>query len=210
LNHLPIEERHSFALFSELQVQFPASPIINFYYLKLLQLHQPECYEQLKGQLMLTLLNRDIYHQFEPYPYSERHSDDTLPQPETTPQSAIQPGKKNSLPENEILQVAKPENEAAIIEHLMDKFSKDAPKIQADPKLHNMSANYGKMSLEEDEEIVTETLAILYAKQGYYGKEIKMYKKLALIFPKKSSYFADRILQIKNQQKEAQIETENQ
>ena len=194
LNHLPIEEAHSFALFSELQAQFPASPIINFYYLKLLQLHQPERYAKLKSQLMLTLLNRDIYHQFELYPYSER------PEPATS----------NSISENKILQPTKTENEAAIMEHLIDKFSKDAPKIQADPNLHDVTANYGKMSLEEDEEIITETLAILYANQGYYGKAIKMYKKLGLIFPKKSGYFADRILQVKNQQKEAQKETENQ
>lgn len=202
LNHLPIEEAHSFALFSELQAQFPASPIINFYYLKLLQLHQPERYAKLKSQLMLTLLNRDIYHQFELYPYSERQSANSPP--------AVPLIEANGMSENEILQSEKTENETAIMEHLIDKFSKDAPKIQADPKLHDVTANYGKMSLEEDEEIITETLATLYANQGYYGKAIKMYKKLGLIFPKKSGYFADRILQVKNQQKEAQKETENQ
>jgi hypothetical protein len=210
LNHLPIEEAHSFDLFSELYAQFPASPIINFYYLKLLQLHHPKQYKQLKGQLMLTLLNRDIYHQFELYPYSERYSSNTPPQPEITAQSTTQPVEENKGPENKILQSLKTENETAVIEHLIDKFGKDAPKIQADPKLHDMNANYGKTSLKEDEEIVTETLAMLYVNQGYYRKAIKMYKKLSLIFPKKSGYFADRILQVKNQQKEAQLETENQ
>jgi hypothetical protein len=196
LNRLPIEEEHSFALFSKLQAQFPASPILNFYYLKLLQQHQPERYEQIKSQLMLTLLNRDIYHQFELYPYSDRSSDPT-PQPEMTAQLSSQTDDK------------KAENEEDIVDHLIDKFSKDVPKIQADPKLHDMTANYGKASLEEDAEIVTETLANIYVNQGYYGKAVKMYKKLALIFPEKSSYFAARILQVKNQQKEAQIKAEN-
>jgi len=200
LNSLPIEDRHSFALFSELQAQFPASPIINFYYLKLLQLHQPERYAQLKGQLMLTLLNRDIYYQVDLYPYKERYSENHRLQPEIKSQS------NSELIENDSVL----KNDAVIIEHLIDKFSKDTPKIQADAKWHDMTANYGKLSLEEDEEIVTETLAILYANQGYYGKAIKMYKKLALIFPKKSSYFADRILQVKNRQKEDRLETENQ
>ncbi|MDR1112891.1 MAG: hypothetical protein LBL18_03935 [Bacteroidales bacterium] len=196
LNHLPIEEAHSFDLFSKLQAQFPASPILNFYYLKLLQLHQPERYEQIKSQLMLTLLNRDIYHQFELYPYSDRPY--AAPsQSETATQPAVQTDDKKAT------------NEEDVINHLIDKFSKDAPKIQADPKLHDMNANYGKTSLEEDNKIITETLADIYANQGYYGKAIKMYKKLALIFPKKSSYFATRILQVKNQQKEAQIKTEN-
>jgi tetratricopeptide (TPR) repeat protein len=174
-----------------------------------LQLHQPERYEQIKSQLMLTLLNRDIYHQFELYPYSDRSCAVPMPQSETATQSAVHTDDKKGTLENHILQSARVENEEDVINHLIDKFSKDAPKIQADPKLHDMSANYGKTSLEEDDKIITETLADIYANQGYYGKAIKMYKKLALIFPKKSSYFAIRILQVKNQQKEAQINTEN-
>jgi len=38
---------------------------------------------------------------------------------------------------------------------------------------------------------------MIYAEQGYYGKAIKIYKKMSLHFPEKSCYFADQIEKIK-------------
>ena len=53
-------------------------------------------------------------------------------------------------------------------------------------------------SLVENEEIVSEPLALLLVKQGSYKKAIKMYEKLSLIFPEKSSFFAEQIENLKN------------
>ena len=41
--------------------------------------------------------------------------------------------------------------------------------------------------------IVSESLAKLLAKQGHHTKAMIMYRKLSLIFPKKSSFFASQI-----------------
>jgi hypothetical protein len=47
---------------------------------------------------------------------------------------------------------------------------------------------------------MTETLAQVYAAQKNYEKAIKSYEILVLQHPEKSSFFADRIQEIKNLQ----------
>jgi len=54
-----------------------------------------------------------------------------------------------------------------------------------------------KRSVEKKEGIVTETLADILARQGHTHKAISMYKKLSLIFPEKSSFFAQKIENLK-------------
>ena len=54
----------------------------------------------------------------------------------------------------------------------------------------------------EEEDMVTESLAGLYVKQGHYKEAIKAYEKLSLQNPSKNAYFAALIEEIKNKQKE--------
>jgi hypothetical protein len=49
----------------------------------------------------------------------------------------------------------------------------------------------------EGKDIVTEAMAEVWAKQGNYRKAISIYEKLSLQNPVKSTYFADRIQQLK-------------
>jgi len=53
-----------------------------------------------------------------------------------------------------------------------------------------------KKSAEDQDELVTETLARIYTDQMLYHKAINTYKKLVLKFPEKSRYFADQIEQL--------------
>jgi len=46
---------------------------------------------------------------------------------------------------------------------------------------------------EEDNEILTETLAGIYIKQGKFENAIKIIRQLSLKYPKKNRYFADQI-----------------
>ena len=47
-------------------------------------------------------------------------------------------------------------------------------------------------------DFVTETLAAIYADQGYYDKAIEVYAKLILLYPEKSAYFASLVNEIKS------------
>jgi len=53
-----------------------------------------------------------------------------------------------------------------------------------------------KKSTEENDEIITETLATLYYNQKKYDKALEAFRKLSLKYPEKSVYFATRIEEI--------------
>jgi tetratricopeptide (TPR) repeat protein len=83
-------------------------------------------------------------------------------------------------------------------EIIIDKFINENPKINALLPGKEFSSDFDKNSLLENDDIVSETLAMVYEKQGYYKKAIKIYEKLSLENPEKSSSFATRIKNLKN------------
>lgn len=78
---------------------------------------------------------------------------------------------------------------------LVEKFIQENPKIKPKKAEFYSPVNMARISVIDDNEIVSETLALVHVDQGNYKKAISMYKKLSLKIPKKRSYFA---LQIKN------------
>ena len=53
-------------------------------------------------------------------------------------------------------------------------------------------------SVKENEEVVTETLAVIYLQQKKYDKALNAFQKLSLKYPEKSVYFASRIKEIES------------
>ncbi len=53
--------------------------------------------------------------------------------------------------------------------------------------------NIARVSVIDTDEVVSETLAKIYVKQGNISKALKIYEKLTLKYPEKSTYFAAQI-----------------
>ncbi|MBN1413457.1 MAG: hypothetical protein JW973_00035 [Bacteroidales bacterium] len=103
----------------------------------------------------------------------------------------------NNIPEHSVEEGEKEANDTTVSKDiLIDRFIESNPRItppvETTPQI-DISAD----SVKEDEGLLTDTLAKIYIKQGYYSKAIFTYEKLLLKFPEKSTYFAGQIEAIK-------------
>ncbi len=88
-----------------------------------------------------------------------------------------------------------------LISKFLKKERKFTPSANEIPQPHQQKREEKEVEGNEGGSLFTETLAKLYESQGYFDKAIKVYRELILVFPKKSSYFASRIEEIENKQK---------
>jgi tetratricopeptide (TPR) repeat protein len=80
---------------------------------------------------------------------------------------------------------------------LIDKFIEANPKIPPIKSNTSVSAFIFEPSKEDNSYLMTETLARVYLEQHKYQKAIQAYEILILKYPEKSSFFANRISDIK-------------
>ena len=78
---------------------------------------------------------------------------------------------------------------------LIDKFIENNPKIT--PITKDATVPVIDIISEDTSHLMTETLARVYLEQKKYSKAIQAYEILILKYPEKSSFFADRISDIK-------------
>ena len=91
-----------------------------------------------------------------------------------------------------------PEAENPVSNHeLINRFIETSPRMSP-PAETDQPVDISADSIREDEGLLTDTLAKIYIKQGYFTKAIFAYEKLLLKFPEKSAYFAAQIEAIKN------------
>ena len=84
---------------------------------------------------------------------------------------------------------------------LIDKFILENPSISRPKAEFYNPLTVAQNSIIDQENIVSETLAKIYEKQGYVEKAISIYEKLGLKYPKKSRYFAAQIERLSESQK---------
>jgi hypothetical protein len=86
---------------------------------------------------------------------------------------------------------AKEEGTVRRPEEVIDRFIRASPRIgrlreEQSPRVVDLA----RASVEEQEELVTETMALLYVRQGQVERARRAYAQLALKYPEKSTYFA--------------------
>lgn len=99
--------------------------------------------------------------------------------------------------ENEKIEPKK-EPEKLTKSEIIDKFIAENPSISRPKQEFYNPISAAQDSVVDQENIVSETLATIYAKQGYLEKAISIYEKLILKNPEKSIYFAGQISELKN------------
>lgn len=81
---------------------------------------------------------------------------------------------------------------------IIDKFIAENPSISRPKQEFFNPISAAQESVIDQENIVSETLAMIYEKQGYYEKAISIYEKLKLKYPEKSIIFAGQIKTLKD------------
>lgn len=179
---MPAADERLLAELAECHAAYPAASAVSFLYVRMLKELHPEQYEKEKKKLLLSIANRPVLQQ----------SLLTMPVFEELPTVEV------DQPEAAVTSAAA-EEEHELLDELIDKFGTNAPKIKTVPEKPDATVNYGKDSCVENPELISETLALIFAQQGYYGKAIKIYKKLCLQNPEKSCYFAAQIDKLKEE-----------
>ncbi len=90
---------------------------------------------------------------------------------------------------NQKVEFIKPQNEKLVA------ISQAAKSIQKKAEFYSAS-KMAKLSVQEDDDLITETLANVYVSQANYQKAIIAFEKLQLKFPEKKIYFAGRIKEV--------------
>ncbi|HLG33815.1 MAG TPA: hypothetical protein VI757_02960 [Bacteroidia bacterium] len=87
-------------------------------------------------------------------------------------------------------------------DEIINRFIETEPRIVPSKAEFYSPVKMAKQSLEEHDDLVSETLAGIFANQGNLKRAIEMYKKLMLANPEKSTFFAALIEKLTQQLKE--------
>ena len=153
-----------------------------------IELARPTIVKDLEGMIKKSAPAQPLEIAPKPFVFSEWYAQFELP---VLPQKSPRVSTK-SIDNQPVMQ----QNPAqAAIEKKVEKPVPPNPAKALDQEKEREAAvkKLVKKSVKEKEEIASETLAKLYARQGYKDKAVAMYHKLMLVFPEKSATFAAEI-----------------
>jgi hypothetical protein len=127
----------------------------------------------------------------QPEPFDPQHNrsfSDWLKAMRATPTVVPEP----ELPASEPIKLPKNKQMDIIDSFLQTGNKRIVPKKEPVDEIVDIAAP----SIEENEALMTETLANIHIKQKHYHKAIEIFEKLSLKYPEKSIYFAARIKEL--------------
>ena len=83
---------------------------------------------------------------------------------------------------------------------IIENFVKESPKIKPVDKDAVLEVVITDDKQTDHDDIVSETLARIYEEQGFFSRAREVYRKLSLIYPEKSDYFASLIEETKQKE----------
>ena len=160
---------------------YPYFQSASAYYLKTLKAQKKDSYHELLPKTAILTFNRSILRSW--------LSSDEL----KDNQGKIKAEKYSFLDWFDIISDDMPKVDEKF--DLIDEFIKNSPKIKINNDYEVKSSFKRDQKIKD--ELITETLAKIYVNQEKFNKAIKAYEILSLKYPKKSSFFADQINDIK-------------
>ena len=160
---------------------YPYFQSASAYYLKTLKVQKKDSYHELLPKTAILTYNRSILRN---WLYSNEIKDN---------QDKIKTEKYSFLDWFDVINDDMPKVDEKF--DLIDEFIKNSPKIKINND-YDVKSSF-KTDQKIKDELITETLAKIYVKQEKFNKAIKAYEILSLKYPKKSSFFADQINDIK-------------
>ena len=160
---------------------YPYFQSASAYYLKTLKAQKKDSYQELLPKTAILTFNRSILRN---WLYSDEIKDN---------QNKVKTEKYSFLDWFDVINDDMPKVDEKF--DLIDEFIKNSPKIKINND-YDVKSSF-KTDQKIKDELITETLAKIYVKQEKFNKAIKAYEILSLKYPKKSSFFADQINDIK-------------
>ncbi|MGI9540998.1 MAG: hypothetical protein ACR2MI_02965 [Flavobacteriaceae bacterium] len=200
----------------------PHFHLVQPYFLKSIEQQRPEKFDQILSQTAIATYDRQLLYEFLEKPKNKlgkKYLKKEYKKREVEKSKKVKKGinlniksnkndkvltKKLSYPEwaKYLKQKNIPENYNEITQkfELFDSFIKKKSSVVKNIKEHTNKDDLSEKSLASTDELMTETLAKVFVKQKKFINAIQAYQVLSLKYPKKNSFFANQIKEIKRLQ----------